>query len=123
MPGFDIRDVKLSNIYIQHRGGGTKEQAALQPPELETGYPEPAMFGNMPSQGFYIRHVNNIELSNIEISSMSGDARPAFVLQDVEGADLFHIKSPVSSPVIETRSGCKDVTALWMRGVKDGKLV
>lgn len=123
VPGFEIRDVKLSNIYIQHRGGGTKEEEAIQPPELESGYPEPAMFGNMPSQGFYIRHVNNIELSNIEIAAMADDARPAFVLQDVVGADLFHIKSPASSPVIETRNNCKEVTALWVRGVKDGKLV
>jgi polygalacturonase len=121
VPGFEIRDVKLSKIYIQHRGGGTKEDAAIQPPELESGYPEPSMFGNMPSQGFYIRHVKNIELSGIEISAISDDARPALVLLDVEGADLFHIKSPVSSPVIETHD-CRDVRALWVRGVEDGNL-
>lgn len=122
VPGFAIRDVKLSNFYIQHRGGGTKEQAAIQPPELESGYPEPPMFGDMPSQGFYIRHVQNIELSNIEIAAMADDARPAFVLQDLEGADFFHIKSPASSPVIDARKNCKDVRALWVRGVNDGKL-
>ena len=120
VPGFEIRDVKLHHIYIQHRGGGTKEDAAILPPEDESKYPEPRMFGNMPSQGFYIRHVNNIELSDIEIASMAGDARPAFVLQNVEGADFFHVKTPPSAPVMELHD-CTDVTARWVRGVNDGK--
>jgi hypothetical protein len=46
--------------------------------------------------------------------------RPAFVLQNVEGADFFHVKTPVSAPAVEAHD-CKDVNALWMRGVKDGK--
>jgi polygalacturonase len=120
IPGFEIRDVKLHHIYIQHRGGGTKEQAALQPAENESKYPEPNMFGDMPSQGFYLRHVKNIELSDIEIAAIAEDARPAFVFQDVEGADLFHIKTPGSAPVIQLHD-CKDVHALWVRGVPDGK--
>ena len=119
--GFEIRDVKLSNIFIQHQGGGTKEDAQIQPPEDESKYPEPNMFGTMPSQGFYIRHVNNIELSGIEIATLSPDARPALVLQSVEGADLFHIKTPAGSPVIETHD-CSNVEAKWVRGLKDKKL-
>jgi len=121
IPGFAIRDVKLSDIYIQHQGGGTREDAAIQPAEDEAKYPEPNMFGTMPSQGFYIRHVNNIELSGVEIAAMAEDARPAFVLQNVEGADFFHIKSPASSAAIETRD-CTDVEARWVRGMKDGKV-
>jgi polygalacturonase len=121
IPGFEIRDVKLSNIYIQHQGGGTKEDAAIQPSEDEPKYPEPNMFGTMPSQGFYIRHVNNIELSGIEIANTSPDARPGFVLQSVESADFFHIKTPAGSPVIETHD-CTDVEGRWVRGMKDGKI-
>jgi polygalacturonase len=121
IPGYNIRDVKLRDIYIQHRGGGTKRDAMIVPPENETGYPGPKRFGPMPSQGFFLRHVNNIELSGIEIEAMAEDARPAFVLQDVEGADFFHVKTPASSPVIVTRDS-KDVEARWVRGVSEGKL-
>ncbi len=120
VPGIEIRDVKLHHIYIQHRGGGTKEQAAIQPAEDENKYPEPNMFGDMPSQGFYIRHVKNIEISNVEISAMTDDARPAFILKNVEGADFFHVKTPAPATPIELQD-CKDVAALWVRGVKDGK--
>lgn len=121
VPGHEIQDVKLHHIYIQHRGGGTKEQAALAPSEDEQKYPEPNMFGDMPSQGFYVRHVKNIELSNVEISTMAEDARPAFVLEAVEGADFFHVKTPPDAPVIELRHS-KGVNALWVRGVKDGTI-
>jgi len=44
IPGHLVEDVKISNIYIQHQGGGTKEDAAYQPPEAEDIYPEPDMF-------------------------------------------------------------------------------
>lgn len=120
IPGFEIRDLMLHHIYIQHRGGGIKEQAAIQPAEDESQYPEPNMFGDMPSQGFYLRHVKNVELSHIEIVAMADDARPAIVMQEVYGADLFHIKTPESAPVVHLNN-CKDVNALWVRGVADGK--
>ena len=119
VPGHEIQDLQLHNIYIQHRGGGTKEQAAVMPAENEQKYPEPNMFGSMPSQGFYLRHVKNVTMSNIEIVAMSEDARPALMMQNVEGADLFHIKTPPGAPVLDLHD-CKDVTALWVRGLKDG---
>jgi polygalacturonase len=44
IPGHAIEDVKISNVQILHQGGGTKEDAAFQPPEYEETYPEPTMF-------------------------------------------------------------------------------
>ena len=119
VPGHAIEDLKIHHVYIQYQGGGTKEQATIVPPEDEKKYPEPNMFGGMPSQGFYLRHVKNVELSDIEIAAMNEDARPAFVLQDVEGADFFHIKAPPGATVLQLHD-CKDVKALWVRGVNDG---
>ena len=119
VPGHEIQDIRLHDIYIQHRGGGTQEQAASMPAENEQKYPEPNMFGEMPSQGFYLRHVRNVSLRDIEIAAMAEDARPALIMQNVVDADLFHIKTPTSAPVLKLYE-CKDVNALWVRGVKDG---
>jgi polygalacturonase len=94
IPGHLIEDVKISNVYLQHQGGGTTETAAIDPPENEAAYPEPTMFGAMPANGFYIRHAKNIELRDIEIASLKEDARPAFALNDVQGASFSHIKVP-----------------------------
>ena len=45
----------------------------------------------MPAYGFFIRHVKNIELSDLHLGYLSTDLRPAFVLQDVIGADFRHV--------------------------------
>jgi polygalacturonase len=119
VPGNPIEDLRLHNIYLQHRGGGMKEQAAIHPAEDEQKYPEPNMFGPMPSQGFYLRHVKNVSLSEIEISALADDARPAIVLEDVHGADLFHVRTPGGAPVLEIRDSTS-VDVLWVRGLKDG---
>jgi len=93
IPGHEIEDLRLSDIYIQHQGGGGKDSAIIQPPENEDKYPEPTMFGPaLPSHVFFIRHTKNIQLSNVEIVYMKEDARPAFVLQDVKSADFFRVK-------------------------------
>lgn len=52
IPGHPIEDLRMSNIRIYYQGGGTREQAALEPPEKEKDYPEPVMFGEMPAYGF-----------------------------------------------------------------------
>jgi polygalacturonase len=79
IPGHDVEDVTLSGIRILYRGGLTLDQVAKQPadlvntfffrasggvpprepydtPEREKEYPEPSMFGMLPSYGFFIRH-------------------------------------------------------------------
>ena len=99
IPGHDIEDVKLSNIRIYYRGGGTRDQAAIEPPERESNYPEPSMFGELPVYGFFIRHVKGIELNNVEVSFMKEDFRPAFLLVDVKGADFFHVKAQKTQDV------------------------
>ena len=101
IPGQAIEDVKFSNVRIYYRGGGTKEQAALEPPEKEKDYPEPAMFGEIPAYGFFIRHVKGIEMDNVEVSYMKKDERPAFLLSDVKGAD-FHRVSALHAPDVPT---------------------
>jgi len=99
IPGHYIEDVKLTDMYLQFEGGGTREDAALQPPEKESGYPEPTMFGTMPDSGFFIRHVKNIDVGNVEIAAEKPDLRPPFVLDNVQDAEFFRIKTPQTSGV------------------------
>jgi polygalacturonase len=99
IPGHPIEDIQINDIYIQHRGGGTAEAATIQPQEVENKYPEPNMFGEMPSHGFFLRHVKNISMSNVEIGFVKEDLRPAFVLDDVQGADFFRVRTPYARDV------------------------
>ncbi len=99
IPGHSIEDIRLNNILILHKGGGTEEDAAIQPPELENAYPDPNRFGVLPAHGFYIRHVNGIEMRDVEVRTMQPDARPGFVLEDVTAADFTHVKIPAMAGV------------------------
>jgi polygalacturonase len=93
IPGHDIEDVKLNNIRIYYAGGGTKEQAAIEPPEAEKTYPEPWMFGEMPAYGFFLRHVNGLEMNDVEVSYLKEDLRPAFQLDHVQNVEFHHVKA------------------------------
>ncbi len=94
IPGFPIEDVKIANFYMQHQGGAGADQAVIVPPEFETKYPDPGMFGNIPAQGFFLRHVKNLEMSHVEIAPVASDARPSFYLEGVERADFLAITAP-----------------------------
>ena len=80
--------MKLSNIRIYAAGGGTKEQAARALPENEKAYPEPSMFGVTPSYGFYIRHAKGVKMSQVEVSFLKDDARPAIQIEQSSGISL-----------------------------------
>ncbi len=107
IPGALVEDIKISDLYLQQIGGGTKEWAEANPPEKENGYPESTMFGRLPARGFFLRHARNLEFSNIEIATEQPDARPAFWMHDVDGIDLFRVKAG------------KNTSALSLRDVKD----
>jgi hypothetical protein len=120
IPGHPIEDVKISDVIVLHQGGGTKEDADREVPEKEKNYPEPDMFGMTPSHGFFIRHVRGLEMSGIKIESASADARPAFVLDDVEGADFGKIKIP-AGPAFAL-SHVKDFSVYRSRPLADAEL-
>jgi polygalacturonase len=92
IPGHPIEDLRISNMLVLHHGGGTKEDAGVQPPEIENAYPEPNRFGPMPVHGFFVRHAKNISMRDVEVRYEKDDDRPAILLNDVQGADFTHIK-------------------------------
>lgn len=87
-----IEDINFNNIYIEYKGGGTKEDALREPPENEKNYPEPSMFGVVPASAFYIRHAKNVTFDNIRVTFQKEDFRPAFVLNNVHGAEFDRLK-------------------------------
>jgi len=99
IPGHEVEDLKLNNITMFYRGGGTREQATLEPPEEETKYPEPTMFGDIPAYGFFIRHVKGIEMNNVDVRYLKDDLRSPFLLNGVRDAGFTHVKAQHASDV------------------------
>jgi polygalacturonase len=119
IPGHAIEDVKLSNVYIETVGGAAAEAARVEPPEDESKYPEPNMFGPMPASGFYLRHVRNLEMSHVEIANAMPDARPAFHLADVGRADFLAITAPRGAEGTFALRDVKDLRIGWSRAAAD----
>ena len=123
IPGHYIEDIRLNNILVLHQGGATKEDAAVDPPELENVYPEPNRFGPLPAHGFYIRHVKGIQMRDVEVRPMKPDMRPGFVLDDVNGAEFIHVKVPQTpeAPFLALKN-VKDFSITQSKPVPDTQL-
>jgi polygalacturonase len=121
IPGFAVEDLKISDVYVQHVGGGTAEQAKIVVPEKENAYPEPGMLGTLPAHGFYFRHVNRLEMSHVEIQPAAADARPCIVTDDVHRADFFAITAP-STPAAFSFNKSTDIRVLMSRAAPDSTI-
>ncbi len=120
IPGYPIEDVKIANFYMQHQGGVGAEAVGIVPPEAAEKYPDPGMFGAMPAQGFYLRHIKNLEMSHVEIAPMAADARPSFVLEDVNRVDFLAVTAPTPGAFGLRRA--TDVRIQFSRAAKDTTL-
>jgi polygalacturonase len=99
LPEQPVEGVRLENIRLTSRGGGTAEDAAIQPKELGRGYPEPKKLGTLPAYGVYARHARNLELAGITTSFEKSDARPAIIASDVNGLEIDGFKAQTASGV------------------------
>lgn len=103
LPEQPIEGVRLENIRLVFRGGGTKEDAGRVPDELGTGYPEPRNLGIMPAYGLFARHVRDLELENVRVSFESEDLRPAMVCVNVDGLEIDNFKAQLAEGVPPAR--------------------
>lgn len=90
IPGSPIENITLNNIRIVNRGGLKQGEYTSDPakvPELEKEYPAPDKWRNLPSSGFFIRHVNDISLHDITLRSEAADPRMPVIADDVD--DLY----------------------------------
>lgn len=100
IPGHDIENVNLENIEIMYPGRASKGMAYISlsrlgdVPENIDGYPEFTMFEELPSWGFYVRHVSDITMKDIRLCLKEDDFRPAFVFDRVSGITLSNIVLP-----------------------------
>jgi hypothetical protein len=124
LPGHDIEDLQLSNIRIYFKGGVSKDSSARVVPEYEKEYPEPGRWRTLPSYGFFVRHVKNLKMHDVQTFFATPEGRPPFVLDDVKGAILYDIqpqKTP-GSPVFMIRNS-KDINIQKVEGTKDIQLL
>jgi polygalacturonase len=123
IPGHPIEDLRFSNLRIVQQGGGPPELGERAPPEEERSYPEPSMFGQMPSYGFFFRHVRGLEMHQVKVDFAQPEARPAIVLADVQDASFDHLnlqRGTGGAPLFDLR-GVEDFSVTASRGLADAR--
>jgi len=99
LPEQPIEGVRLENIRLTSKGGGTAEDAARIPKELGDGYPEAAKLGILPAYGIFARHVRDLELANIHVDFQTNDLRPAAMFADIQGLEIDNFKPQLADGV------------------------
>jgi polygalacturonase len=98
-PESSLENIKLENVKITYKGGGTTEDVSVVPP-----YPKdysPRSLGPRPASGFYIRHVKNLTFKNVEFAFEEPDERPPVVAYDVDGFVLDGFKTQQPAPDVQ----------------------
>lgn len=71
---------------------GSWEDNPYLVPEMPMVYPEPSNWGILPAYGLYARHVKNLNLKNVEMTTKVTDERHAVVLEDAEKVVMDGVK-------------------------------
>ena len=110
LPGHPVQNVTLENISISFPGHANNGLAILplsrlkDVPENAAEYPEFSMFGELPSWGFYVRHVEGLTMKNVTLRLRDKDFRPALVFDDVHGLHLENMSlsktNDMQSPLV-----------------------
>jgi len=99
VPEQPIEGVRLENIRLFFKGGGTRADAAVTPKEPGTGYPEPSRIGVMPAYGLFARHVRDLELANLRFEFEQTDLRPSIMCVDVDDLRIENLRARVADGV------------------------
>lgn len=108
VPESKIENISISNISVINKGGLKKGsyrsvndkvdrhdaggklffnqywKSADEVVEDAEGYPQPTVWGNLPSYGLFIRHVKELTVNNLRFSSEKSDPRKPVILVDVD---------------------------------------
>ena len=82
IPGHRIRHVALNDVQIRFEGGGAPDPQRVDLPIRAGTYPESLMWGELPAWGFYLRHIEDLQLRDCVLECAQFDKRPAWFIED-----------------------------------------
>lgn len=117
--GHPVEDLALSDIFIESKGGGTKEHAARVVEELDQVYPEPAQWKILPAWGLWARHVRGLTVTNLELRARSADVRPPLMLIDAREISLDGVRAKPAGARTLVLKQVGDLSVRHTSGVPD----
>lgn len=116
-----VEVIKLSNIHITVPIGVENDLLRtfpMPPPEDLKGYPENRLtFGTkLPASAFYIKHAKGVTMTDVSVTYLANDVRPAFYLDDVENIKLRSVfineKKLVDNKKMVVKDKSKDIAVI-----------
>lgn len=86
IPGHNIQNVTFENVVLEVKGG--IDQTGQSVMEYDGKYPEGSKFGPTNAHGFFLRHVDQVDFVNCEITTSEEDARPWMMKEDVGSINI-----------------------------------
>lgn len=88
LPGHPVKNVRVCRVTLHHQGGvDTADSTEIErsiADEKEKEYPEATMWGRLPAKGFYVRHAEQIQITDLTVLTDRPDVRPDIVNVDVK---------------------------------------
>ena len=119
IPGHCVENVTLSNLRFSFAGGEDGRDDVYAVPENVDQFPKHHMFGTLPSYGFFVRHVRNLSMRDVEVAFERRDDRPALLCDDVDGITIDGFTA-MSSPEQDMIIGFRNVRNALIRGCMPG---
>ncbi len=83
LPGLPLHNLSLRNLRVQWSEAADPARIMNTVPELESEYPRDPMWRFLPAYGFFCRHIRGLELTNVTLTAVPGESRPALLIKDV----------------------------------------
>jgi hypothetical protein len=116
VPGYFVENVSFRGVHVTFPGGGSREDAQRDVPELRDRYPEYHMFGTLPAYGMYLRHVKGLTFEDVTLDTAAPDLRPALVGDDVEDLELSAFRAAGSGAPALLR--LRDARGVYIHGCR-----
>jgi hypothetical protein len=87
-----IRNIQFNDVHVLVKGGNPKSDCEQAPRELGVGQYNVSNLGVQPAYGLWVRHAENLTVTNCTFNYEQRDSRYAIFLDDVIGARISSVK-------------------------------
>jgi len=92
LAGHPLKDVALRQVTLEFDVPVATSTVMADVPDLEAEFPPMEVWRFLPAHGFYCRHVDGLELTDLTVKAPAAERRPALMFKDIEGLKTDNVR-------------------------------
>jgi len=92
LAGHPLKDVALRQVTLEFDVAVATSAVMADVPDLEAEFPPVEVWRFLPAHGFYCRHVDGLELTDLTVTAPASERRPALMFKDVTGLKTDNVR-------------------------------